>query len=296
LLGVLAVSLLLAGLVGCGSSSPTKSASPSTSSPASGPTAHRIVSLSSTATEMLFALGADHRVVAVDSQSDYPARAPKTKLSAYEPNVEAIAKYHPDLVVFATDTKGLKAGLQKLEIRVLQLPAAVTVDDTYHQIAELGDVTGRPKAAAALVTRIKSGLAKAVARLEPRTKPLTYYYELDNTLYTVTSKTFVGSLFTMAKLDNVADPADADGKSGGYPQLSAEFLVKANPDLVFLADSKCCGQDEKTFGARPGFDTMKAVTDHQVITLDDDIASRWGPRIVDLLDRIVDAANTAPAA
>jgi iron complex transport system substrate-binding protein len=243
---------------------------------------------------MLFAIGAGNQVVAVDDQSTFPANAPKTDLSGYTPNVEAISTYKPDLVVISGDTKDLKAGLEKIGVKVLIQPAAITIDDTYKELEELGDLTGHRSEADAQVATIKKGLTDAVKDLPARTTPLTYYYELDNTLFTVTSTTFIGSLFTLAKLDNVADPADPNGSNGGYPQLSAEFLVQANPDLVFLADTKCCQQNETTFAARPGFAGLKAATQHHVISLDDDVASRWGPRVVDLLQTIVAAVKSVP--
>ena len=289
LLGVLAALLLLAA---CGSSDSNADAGGSTSS--STPTARRIVSLSATATEMLFAIGAGKQVVAVDDQSNYPPEAPKTDLSAYTPNIEAIANHRPDLVVIAGDTKGLKAGLEKLRVRVLDQPAAVTIADTYREMLELGDATGHRDEAEAQNAAIKRGIADAVKNVKVRPKPLTYYYELDNTLYSVTSKTFIGSLFTLAGLQNIADAADAGGQSGGYPQLSAEYLVQANPDLVFLADTKCCQQNAATFAARPGFAGLGAVTAGRIIPLDDDIASRWGPRVVDLLEAVVAAEAAVP--
>lgn len=256
---------------------------------------NRIVSMSPTATEMLFAIGAGDQVIAVDDQSNYPKGVPKTKLSAYQPSVEAITHYKPDLVVIADDTKGLRASLTKLKVKVLVGPAAKTLDDTYAQLTELGAKTDHRSGAARVVSSIKSKIAKIVAQVPRRATPLTYYHELDNTLYTATSKTFIGQLYSLAGLRNVADPADAGGQSGGYPQLSAEFLVSASPDLVFLADTNCCQQTPATFAARPGFDRLKAVQTHHVIGLDDDIASRWGPRITDFLQRIVDVVKSVPA-
>ena len=85
--------------------------------------------------------------------------------------------------------------------------------------------------------------------------------------------------------DNIADGAKAE--SPGYPQLSSEAIVDADPDAVFLADSKCCAQSAETFGSRPGFEALTAVTGANVVALDDDIASRWGPRVVELLRQIV---------
>ncbi|HVE99122.1 MAG TPA: ABC transporter substrate-binding protein [Mycobacteriales bacterium] len=286
---VAAISLLAA----CGSGAPPggSSSAVGSSAPASGP--QRIVSLSPTATETLFEIGAGQQVVAVDDQSNHPADAPRTKLSGYEPNVEAIVGYQPDLVVIADDTKKIEAQLSRLGIEVIVAPPAKTLDEAYQQIEQLGVETGHADAATGLVEQMRDRVAELTKELAPRPKPLTYYHELDNTLYTVTSKTFLGQVYTLAGLRNVADPADKAG--GGYPQLSAEYLVKADPDLVFLGDTKCCAQNAATFAKRPGFANLKAVRGSRVIPLDDDIASRWGPRIVDLLETIVSTVEAVPA-
>ena len=291
-----AIVAALTLLVACGSDGTTTTASTATASASSAPAApQRIVSLSASATEMLFAIGAGKQVVAVDDQSNYPSDAPKTDLSGYQPNVEAIATYNPDLVVISGDTAGLVAGLETLKVPVVVAPAAKILDDTYQQLTDLGARTGHQDEAAKVVTKLKTGVADLIAQVPKRTTALTYYYELDNTLFTVTSSTFIGQLFKLVGLENVADPADANGQSGGYPQLSAEYLVKADPDFVFLADTKCCQQDGTTFAARPGFAGLKAVAAKQIVSLDDDVASRWGPRVVDLLRAIVDAVKVAPA-
>lgn len=292
-LAALAASLLL--LAGCGSD---PSAGPSASSTTDATTAaapDQIVSLSATATEMLFAIGAGDQVVAVDSYSNYPPEAPTTDLSAYEPNIEAIAGYEPDLVVVDGTDADLVAGLEALDIDVLEAPAALTLDDTYDQIVELGEVTGNVDGAADVVDEMQAGIDALLADLPAREQPLSYFHELDSTLFSVSSETFIGQLYALAGLQNVADAADADGQAGGYPQVSAEYLVAADPDLVFLADTKCCGQTPATFAARPGFGGLRAVTAGRVIELDDDIASRWGPRVVDLLGEIVDAVRAVPA-
>ncbi|QGN45869.1 ABC transporter substrate-binding protein [Micromonospora sp. WMMD558] len=255
----------------------------------------KIVSLSPTATEMLFAVGAGKQVTAVDDNSNYPAEAPKTDLSGFQPNAEAIAAKSPDLVVLSDDRNKVVEQLAKLKIPVFLTPAATTLDDTYRQITELGTLTGHPAEAADVVKRMKDDIAKLVADLPKRSEKLTYFHELGPELYTATSRTFIGSLYTLAGLENIADPADPDGKSGGYPQLSQEVIVKANPDFVFLADTKCCQQSADTVKARPGWAAITAVKNNQVVALDDDIASRWGPRVVDLLRTIIDATAKVPA-
>ncbi|MEV4811054.1 ABC transporter substrate-binding protein [Micromonospora avicenniae] len=255
----------------------------------------KIVSLTPSATEMLFAIGAGPQVIAVDNNSNYPADAPKTDLSGFQPNAEAIAGRNPDLVVISDDRNKIVDQLAKLKIPVYLTPAATTLDDTYQQITELGTLTGHPTEAADLTQRMRDEIAKLVKDLPQRSEKLTYYHELGTELYSATSKTFIGSLYSMAGLENIADPSDADGKNGGYPQLSQEVIVKADPDFVFLADTKCCQQNADTVKARAGWSGITAVKNNQVVALDDDIASRWGPRVVDLLRSIVDAVAKVPA-
>jgi cobalamin transport system substrate-binding protein len=239
----------------------------------------RIVSLTATATEMLFAIGAGPQVTAVDDQSNYPADAPKTKLSGFKPSAEGIAATNPDLVVLSNDIDNIVA----------------TIDDTYREIGQLGALTGHQAQAEALHQKMTADIEKIVKSVPRRATPLSYYYELDPTLYSVTSKTFVGSVFALFGMTNVADPADRDGAKGGYPQLSQEALVKSNPDTIFLADSKCCQQSPQTIAARKGWDKITAVRGQHVFTLDDDIASRWGPRTVDLVQAVADAVVKVPA-
>lgn len=255
----------------------------------------KIVSLSPTATEILFAIGAGRQVTAVDDQSNHPAEAPKSDLSGYQPNAEAIAGRSPDLVVLNNDTNKIVDQLTTLKIPVLLIPAATTLDDTYQQITDLGRLTGHPAEADALTTKMKDDIAALTKDLPKRARKLTYYHELGPELYSATSKTFIGSIYALAGLENIADPSDADGKNGGYPQLSQEIIIKANPDFVFLADSQCCKQTPETVKARSGWAGITAVKNNQIVALDDDVASRWGPRVVDLLRAIVDATAKVPA-
>jgi iron complex transport system substrate-binding protein len=255
----------------------------------------RIVSLSPTATEMLFAIDAGPQVVAVDDQSNYPANAPKTNLSGFKPNAEAVAAKNPDLVVLSDDIDKIVDQLTKLKIPVFRVPAAQRLDDTYTEIGQLGALTGHPTEAAALTDQMKGDIDKIVKGVPQRATPLSYYYELDPTFYSVTSKTFIGSVFGLFGMTNVADPADADGSKGGYPQLSQEALLKADPDMIFLADSKCCKQSPASVEARKGWSGITAVKTGQIVALDDDIASRWGPRVVDLVQSVANAVAKVPA-
>ncbi len=248
-----------------------------------------IVSLSPTATEMLYAIGAGGQVKAVDSYSDYPATAPITKLSAYQPNAEAIAAYKPDLVIISDDINGIAAKLTALSVPVLELPAAANVSGVYGELTQLGAATGHAAQAKAEDQKLKAEIGQIVASEPKHSAPLTYYYELGtDPYYSVTDSTFIGSLLSLLGMKSIADTAKGAAAADGYPSLSAEFILKANPEYIILSDSGSTGggQDAATVSSRPGWSVLAAVKDKHIIVLNADIASRWGPRIVQLLETV----------
>jgi iron complex transport system substrate-binding protein len=268
----------------------TEPASAATSAPADGdacipieggPAA--IVSLSPTATEMVFAIGAGDLVVAVDSLSTYPSETADvvTDLSAFEPNVEAIAGFEPDLVLSDGTNPDLLTQLDTLGIAHWEGPAAATFDDSYAQLRQLGEVTGCGVGAEAVVSEMEAGISDVVSSTEALDASYLVYHELDPTYFSATSDTFIGYVYTQLGLRNVADLAEGDG--GPYPQLNAEFIVSSDPEMIFLADTKCCDVTAASVAERPGWSEISAVRNDAVIELDDDVASRWGPRIVELM-------------
>jgi iron complex transport system substrate-binding protein len=297
-----AAAALAAACAACGGSqAPSSTASPAAASsfPATVTAANgavhigsrpaAIISLSPTATEMLYAIGAGSQVKAVDNDSDYPPQAPVTKLSGFQPNVEAIVGYKPDLVLVSADTGGLIKRLAAFKIPVLELPAAAKLTDVYAQFDELGRATGHLAQAEQENTKLRSQLTQIAAAAPHHAAPLTYYYELDQTYYSVTSATFVGQLLHLLGMKSIADTAKGAAAAGGYPQLSAEYIIKANPDYIILADTICCRQSAATVAKRPGWPGLTAVKDGHIVALNDDIASRWGPRVTNLL-RTVETA------
>jgi iron complex transport system substrate-binding protein len=255
----------------------------------------RIVSLSPTTTEDLFAVGAGGQVVAVDQDSDYPAGIPKTSLSGITPNLEAIAKYNPSLVVSSQDSGGLVAGLKKLGVPVLVEPAVPTIAAAYAQIEQVGQATGHAAKAATVVAGMKQQIAADVQRAGTGHQGLTYYWELSaNPFYSATSTTFIGQVVGLFGLKNIADKASKPA-DGGYPELSQEYIVTAKPQLIFLADNQAGdgGQSPAVVAKRPGWSGIPAVQNHEVIGLNDDIASRWGPRLPALVAEIAQAVEQA---
>ena len=301
--GILVLTLSLAVAACAGRADPEAGPSPAPSpgggfpvtvEAANGPVTieerpQRIVSLSPTATEILFAIGAGGQVVAVDDQSNHPPEAPVTDLSGFEPNVEAIAGYEPDLVVIANDIGDLVSSLGRLDIAVALQPAAEDLDGTYDQILQLGEMTGEAAGAEEVVEEMRREIDELLEEVPDWVRAPTYYHELDPTFFTVTSDTFIGQVYAMVGLQSIAD--EAEGAGSGYPQLSSEYIVSADPDFIFLADTKCCGESAETVAARPGWERIEAVRRGDVVELDDDVASRWGPRVVDLLKVVVTAVT-----
>jgi cobalamin transport system substrate-binding protein len=299
LLTVALAAALAAACAACGSSQSVRTAAatrgpadagtfPVTVAAANGsihiparPTA--IISLSPALTEMLYAIGAGRQVKAVDADSNYPPQAPRTKLSGLSPNVEAIVADKPDLVIEYADTGNLTKRLAAFSIPVLELPPPAQVAGVYAELSQLGEATGHTAQAGTENALIRRQIAAIVAAAPHPAKPITYYYELDQTYYSVTSSTFIGHLLALLGMKSIADAATGAAASGGYPQLSSEYILRSNPDYILLADTVCCHQSAATVAKRPGWASMAAVKDGHVVALNDDVASRWGPRIVDLL-------------
>ncbi|HET9081446.1 MAG TPA: ABC transporter substrate-binding protein [Trebonia sp.] len=257
----------------------------------------RIVSLSPTATEDLYAVGAGSQVVAVDQDSNYPAGVPRTSLSGLTPNIEAIAKYNPSLVIASQNSGGLVAGLAKLGVPVLIEPAATTLGAAYAQIQQIGEVTGHAAQATSVTANMKKQILATVDSAGPH-QGMTYYWELSaNPFYSVTSSTFIGQIVGLFGLTNIADQTNPSA-AGGYPQLSQEYIVSAKPQVIFLADNQAAdgGQTPVIVAHRPGWSVLPAVQDHAVIGLNDDIASRWGPRLPQLVAEIAKGIQQAAAA
>ena len=241
----------------------------------------KIISLSPSATEIFYAVGAGSQILAVDNLSNYPAGAPISEISAFEPNVEAILAKKPDLVLLSIDsTKApqIRNALVKLGIPVLMEKAPATLNDVYAENTLLAKVTDRQVGAvklnAAMAKSIKDVLAKA-----KKSSKIRIFHELDDTYYSVTSNTFIGKVYRDFGAVNISDAASGADNSG-YPQLSAEYLLKSDPQVIFLADAQY-GVTADSVSKRAGWSQISAVKNKKIVELPADVPSRWGPRLVD---------------
>jgi iron complex transport system substrate-binding protein len=255
----------------------------------------RIVSLDPSATEDLYAIGAGTQVVAVDQNSDYPPGAPVTSLSGVTPNIETVLRYNPSLVVASQNSGGLVSGLGKLGIPVLIEPAATTLSGVYRQIEQIGQATGHDNQAKEVVKNMQEVISDAVAQVGTRYRGMTYYWELsDDPYYSATSATLIGHILDMFGLKNIADAAGKPA-DGGYPVLSGQYIIAARPQFIFLQDDQPAygGQTPAMVAGRPGWAVIPAVRDHDTFSLNDDVASRWGPRVPSLVNALANALASA---
>lgn len=250
--------------------------------------ATKIVSLSPGATEILYAIGAESALTAVDNNADYPAAAANfpTKVDAFEPNVEAIIALEPDLVIVANDTGGLVSALDRADVPVLYIDLDTdvkTIDAVFGQIGLMGRITGREQQALDLIAGLTARVKAVEAKLTglPNTRGPRLYHELDSTFYSVSDDTFIGNVYKTLKARNIA----GDGGGVSYPQLTQEKIIADDPEVIVLADEEF-GVTIASVKARPGWSAISAVRDDRIYAVDPDIISRPGPRIVDALEQL----------
>jgi iron complex transport system substrate-binding protein len=249
----------------------------------------KIISLSPSATEILYAVGAGSQILAVDNLSNYPAGAPVSEISAFEPSVEAILAKKPDLVLLSIDsTKApqIRNALVKLGIPVLMEKAPATLRDVYAENTLLARVTDRQAGAVKLNASMAKSIKETLAKAKKSSK-IRVFHELDDTYYSVTSNTFIGKVYKDFGVVNIADAA-AGADNSGYPQLSAEYLLKSDPQVIFLADAQY-GVTADSVSKRAGWSQISAVKNKKIVELPADIPSRWGPRLVDFYKLISDS-------
>lgn len=248
----------------------------------------RIVSLSPTATEILFAIGAGDQVVAVDTYSYFPEQAPVTDLSGFDPNVEAVTAFEPDLVVISNDANDLVASLTALDIPVLVSSAPADIEGGYGAMAELGIASGHVDETAIVIADLRQEIDAALAAAP--TTSVRIFHELDDTYYSASSFGFVGAVYAEMGAENIADEADPD--KYGFPQLTEEYIVEADPQLIVITDQ--VGYTADDVAARAAWQEISAVRNGNIVVVNADIASRWGPRLPQFIEAVAGALSAVP--
>ena len=250
----------------------------------------RIVSMSPTHTETLFALGLGEFVVAVDSLSDFPAEAASVRrddLNADSADLSALLTFDPDVVVVGDDPTGLVGRLNEAGVASFSGPPASSLDEVFEQIRGVASLVGRPELADDLIASMLAEIDDIVTSVPPGER--TYFHEIDPSLVTIAPGSFLDSLYGELGLTSIVGASDPSG----ITQLTSDQVVAADPDVIVLADTECCGVTIDQLATRAGWSGIAAVNDGAVVSLTDDLVMRWGPRVVELL-RLV-AAGVAVA-
>ena len=251
--------------------------------------AQRVVSLAPSNTEILFALGAGKQVVGRDDFSDYPAEAKSVTSigSTFKKlNIEAIVALKPDLVLTAgiTNPEQVKS-LEDVGLTVYALANPKDLDGLYANLVAVGQLTGHEDEAKKLSESLKKRVSAVTDKVKGTSSKPKVFYEIDGSdplkPWTTGSGTFIDTLITMAGGQNVG----AVLKSS-FAQISSEELVKQNPDIILLGDTKF-GVSIESVSKRAGWNGIAAVKNNKIFAFDDDLASRPGPRLVDGLETMV---------
>jgi len=249
--------------------------------------AQKIISLAPSNTEILFAIGAGSQVVGRDQLSDYPAEAANvTDIgSSFEAlNTELIVSLKPDLVLAAEiNTPEQVKQLEDLGLTVYYLKNPLTLEEMYSNLELVAQMTGHEAEAATLIESLKARVAAVDEKIAPISSRPGVFYELDATdpakPFTAGKGTFITQLIERAGGQNIA--ADIDG----YPQLSLEQVVAADPAFIILGDARY-GISPESIAQRPGWENLTAVKNGNVVPFNDDLVSRPGPRLVDALEEL----------
>ena len=251
-----------------------------------GPAQH-VVSLAPSNTEILFAIGAGDQVVGRDQLSDFPdaAKSVTDIGSTFDAlNTEKIVSLKPDLVLAAEiNTPEQVKQLEDLGLTVYYLKNPLTLEEMYKNLETVAKLTGHVQEAATLIESLKQRVAAVDAKIAPISSRPNVFYELDATdpakPYTAGKGTFITQLIDRAGGHNIA--ADLDG----YPQMSLEQVVAADPAFIILGDARY-GVSPESIAQRPGWENLTAVKNGQVLPFNDDLVSRPGPRLVDALEEL----------
>jgi len=247
----------------------------------------RIISLAPSNTEILYAIGAGDQVVGRDQLSDFPEEAATvTDIgSTFDAlNTESIVSLKPDLVLAAEiNTPEQVKQLEDLGLTVYYLKNPHTLEEMYGNLEVVAQLTGHKEEAAALIESLKARVAAVDEKIAPISSRPNVFYELDATdpakPYTAGKGTFITQLIDRAGGYNIASDLE------GYPQLSLEQVVVADPAFIILGDARY-GVSPESIAQRPGWENLSAVKNGQILPFNDDLVSRPGPRLVDALEEL----------
>ena len=250
------------------------------SSPAQESKDIKIISLSTTHTEIIQSLEAQDTLIAVDafSEVDFPVE----RIDAYTVTAEELAPLNPDMVIVAFDFNGIVDGLESQEINYVLLPPAKNFEDVYSQISTIGEIVNKKGAASSKVRDMKLEINRILD--DANYENVSVYHEIGYSygIYSVNSDSLIGEIYNALGVVNIAN-SEEDPFGSGYPALSEEMVIDSNPDYIVVGHSDYLNKD---LSIREGWGNISAVENSNVYFLDDTLASNWGTTTVQLVKEL----------
>ena len=238
----------------------------------------KIISLSTTHTEIIQSLGAENTLVGVDafSEVDFPVEV----IDAYTVTAEELVPLNPDVVIIAFDFNGIVEGLEAQEINYVLLPPARNLDDVYAQITNIGEMVNKKSEASSTIRDMKLEINRIINN--SNYQDITVYHEIGYSygIYSVNSESLIGEIYNLLGVTNIAN-SEEDPYGSGYPALSEEMVIESNPDFIVVGHSDYLNKD---LSIRGGWSDISAVQNSRVFFVDDTLASNWGTTTLQLVE------------
>ena len=238
----------------------------------------KIISLSTTHTEIIQSLGAENTLVGVDafSEVDFPVEV----IDAYTVTAEELVPLNPDVVIIAFDFNGIVEGLEAQEINYVLLPPARNLDDVYAQITNIGEMVNKKSEASSTIRDMKLEINRIINN--SNYQDITVYHEIGYSygIYSVNSESLIGEIYNLLGVTNIAN-SEEDPYGSGYPALSEEMVIESNPDFIVVGHSDYLNKD---LSIRDGWSDISAVQNSRVFFVDDTLASNWGTTTLQLVE------------
>lgn len=249
-------------------------------------TEQRVVSLSTTHTEIIQTLGGENLLVGIDSFSE--SELPIAKIDAFTVTADELVNLNPDLVIVAFDFNGIIDGLEALNLNYVLLPPARNFDEVYTQIMEIGNLINKSDESIDLVSEMENDVAEIIENFSAQN--VKVFHEIGYTygIYTVNENSFIGEIYNLLGVDNIANFKE-DPFGSGYPEFSEEEIFMANPNLIIVGHSDYLNKDLST---RVGWEVITAIQSGNLFFLDENLANNWGTNTVDLLNTLSEVTQS----
>jgi iron complex transport system substrate-binding protein len=249
-------------------------------------TEQRVVSLSTTHTEIIQTLGGENLLVGIDSFSE--SELPIEKIDAFTVTADELVNLNPDLVIVAFDFNGIIDGLEALNLNYVLLPPARNFDEVYTQIMEIGNLINKSEESIDLVSEMENDVAEIIENFSAQN--VKVFHEIGYTygIYTVNENSFIGEIYNLLGVDNIANFKE-DPFGSGYPEFSEEEILMANPNLIIVGHSDYLNKDLST---RVGWEEITAIQSGNLFFLDENLANNWGTNTVDLLNTLSEVTQS----